>query len=388
MYNPNYLNLLNNYPYAQINNIHIHNGDNFGQSGCIANETSAMGFNGNNVPDFFINKDTILPSSDLNCYSGKQSLNGTAGSMIRHNSNLPSNLESVQSKSSVASNPGPAGVYWSSEPRSVPQSSKASYHNIEVNDMNADLNHINQYNITLPEGRENTNSSVEAKIDVESLHSPFGDSAQNQASHLQSVSVLPSSSKLNYEESSYSNLKLNDQEMYKIDHVVKEEAYTSPISHVKKTTDHQEYQERFNGRDSPGQITNNGANNLIKGPITLPDLALPKKMKFRSEAVGGIEKLKGFEFYSDKIKKETFPSLSSVAKEGKRYPCNYCPRSFKRSDHLKTHTRTHTGEKPYCREICGKKFARCDELKRHKKIHDKNRKKFDYPTLKNLKKLK
>ena len=51
--------------------------------------------------------------------------------------------------------------------------------------------------------------------------------------------------------------------------------------------------------------------------------------------------------------------------------CTYCPRRFTRKDHLRTHTRCHTKEKPYICPLCARGFARSDERIRHVKTHVK-----------------
>ncbi|KAG2414463.1 hypothetical protein HFD88_003654 [Aspergillus terreus] len=51
--------------------------------------------------------------------------------------------------------------------------------------------------------------------------------------------------------------------------------------------------------------------------------------------------------------------------------CEHCGRSFRRTEHLERHVRTHTKEKPYvC--FCGAAFTRRDLLKRHTRITHEN----------------
>lgn len=66
--------------------------------------------------------------------------------------------------------------------------------------------------------------------------------------------------------------------------------------------------------------------------------------------------------------------LSQVPVGGK-YICPYCEKGFTRPSSLRTHTYSHTGEKPFkCTEPgCGRKFSVQSNLRRHLRIHRTNK---------------
>ncbi|XP_067626757.1 zinc finger protein 678 [Eurosta solidaginis] len=53
----------------------------------------------------------------------------------------------------------------------------------------------------------------------------------------------------------------------------------------------------------------------------------------------------------------------------KRFPCQYCGRSFQRPYEKVRHERIHTGEKPHACEVCGKKFRVPYSLTLHLRMH-------------------
>lgn len=72
------------------------------------------------------------------------------------------------------------------------------------------------------------------------------------------------------------------------------------------------------------------------------------------------------------------PIRPTASSQARSYVCpvKECGRVFKRSEHLKRHSRTHSGERPFECPIdgCGKRFSRSDNLTQHIRIHQKNSK--------------
>ncbi|XP_037024177.1 zinc finger protein 493-like [Bradysia coprophila] len=73
-----------------------------------------------------------------------------------------------------------------------------------------------------------------------------------------------------------------------------------------------------------------------------------------------------------------FPSTSAVSRHvrihhrnHRPYICPHCERAFAKSETMKNHVMTHTGEKPFACSVCGHRFIQSVALRTHMKVHEK-----------------
>jgi hypothetical protein len=55
------------------------------------------------------------------------------------------------------------------------------------------------------------------------------------------------------------------------------------------------------------------------------------------------------------------------------WECNLCGKKFTRGFHMRSHLRSHAGERPFKCEECGRAFTRNNDKKRHEKLHARGR---------------
>ena len=65
-----------------------------------------------------------------------------------------------------------------------------------------------------------------------------------------------------------------------------------------------------------------------------------------------------------------FPLISSIFQP---YKCDKCCKAFTQAANLTAHLRTHSGEKPFACDICGRKFSQSSSVTTHMRTHSGER---------------
>ncbi|XP_049841376.1 zinc finger protein with KRAB and SCAN domains 8-like isoform X3 [Schistocerca gregaria] len=69
------------------------------------------------------------------------------------------------------------------------------------------------------------------------------------------------------------------------------------------------------------------------------------------------------------IEKDAFGEVKNGGSHDTPHSCNVCPKTFRTSLGLKTHSRSHKGERPYKCEVCHKVFKFRSKLRKHSQVH-------------------